>query len=254
MKNLSVIAVSLIMSGCAFAPSGGVKLNPGAENVEIGSQKPTSYYVSNGSLVGQDGGGCGYYGYFGTRANAINDLLNKAASIGADYVQIIGEQDSYKSMSCETNLYKISAVAYRADEGLRKKLIEEQAVHEMQVLKREQEQARRQMAEFVDGCKAMGFKTETDGMAMCVLTQQARYDAALNRQQQSQLAQEALEAQSQAEYRRQLADQESLRAQRSAQEEAAMQGLLQNMQKSLTPSNKIINCNTLGSNTRCTEY
>lgn len=254
MKILATISLSLLISGCAFAPSGGIPLLPGTENVDIGNEKPAAHYISKGVVWGQDGGGCGYYGYFGTRANAMADLRNKAASIGADYVQITGEQDSYKSMSCETNLYKISAIAFKADAALKKKILAEQAASQDLMLQNGRDQAKNLMAEFIETCQSMGFKLKTDGMGMCILTQQTRYDAALDRQHRNQLAQESIEAQKQAEYRRQIADQEALRAQRAAQEADALQGAIQNMQKSLTPSTRTINCNTYGNNTQCKEY
>lgn len=254
MKAILILSLPLIISGCAFAPTGGIPLAPGAANVGIGNSKPAAYYISKGIVWGQDGGGCGYYGYFGTRENAIADLRNKAANIGADYVQITNEQDSYKSMSCETNLYKISAIAFKADLTMKEKILAQQSASQNLNLKNDLEQSKKLMSDFIKVCQTMGFKLETESMAMCILTQQTRYDAALDRQHRSQLSQESIEAQNQAEYRRQISEQEALRAQRAAQEAAALQGVMQNMQKSLTPSTRTINCNTFGNNTHCKEY
>lgn len=254
MKLLTILMSSLFLSGCAFAPSGGIPLAPGAGDINVSNAKPANHYVSRGIVLGQDGGGCGYYGYFGTRSNAMADLLNKAASMGADYVQITGEQDSYKSMSCETNLYKISAIAFKSDMARLEKIKTEQAISQNVLLDKQRDQSKRLMAEFIETCQAMGFKLKTDGMGMCLLTQQTRHDAALDRQQRSQLAQESLEAQNQAEYSRAVEHQEALQAQRAAQEAAAMQGIMQNMQKSITPTTRTINCNTFGNNTQCKEY
>jgi hypothetical protein len=225
----------------------------GAESVEVGTERPASYFVSNGNVLGTDGGGCGYYGYFGTRQNAVNDLKNKAAQIGADYVQVISEQGSYKSMSCETNLYKVSAVAYKEDPVRKKEFEDRLAASQEMAIRKEQDEARRLMVEFMAICKNMGFKPDSDGMGMCLLAQQNRHDAALGRLQQQQLAEQSLTAQSQADYRRHIAEQEAAHAARLAQDAAVMQGVLQNGINSAFPAAKTTNCNVYGNSINCIE-
>lgn len=260
MKYLIALFGPLLLSGCAFAPSGGVPLVSGAEGIEVGQQPPPSYFVSQGTLYGKDGGGCGYYGYFGTRQNAINNLLNEAAKAGADYVQIISEQDSYKSMSCETNLYKISAIAYREDSSIKERMLYQQSLSHQEAIRKLEDENKKLMAGFIETCKAMGFKPETDGMGMCLLTQQNRYDSQENRKLQQQIANETAESQREAQYRSQIAAQEAAEASRTAQQDAAMQGVMQNMQNSINSAfpakaaPRTTNCQMYGNSIHCNEY
>lgn len=257
MNRYIFAILALTLTGCAFAPSGGVKLNPGAGNIKIGSDRPPSYYVSTGSVQGTDGGGCGYYGYFGTRGNAINNLLNEASIAGAEYVVITSEQGSYKSMSCETNLYKISAIGYREDANLKAEAIARKSISEQENAKKQQQEAIQLMAGFIEACKAMGFKPETDGMGMCLLTQQSRYDAQVGRDLQQKLAQDAVEAQRDSQLRSEIATEQAAQINRAAQQDAAIQNSLQNSIKNAFPVQAPptqTNCNTVGSNIRCTSY
>jgi hypothetical protein len=260
MKHLIILFLPLMLTGCAFAPSEGVRLDRGAEDIEVGNERPASYFVSKGAVYGKDGGGCGYYGYFGTRQNAINNLLNEASKAGADYVQITGEQDSYKSMSCETNLYKISAIAYWEDNARKNKILSQQSMTPQDRVKKDQEETKQLIAGFIETCKSIGFKPATDGMGMCLLTQQTRYDSQVGRELQQQTAQEAAESQSYAQSRSQIVAEEAAQASRAAQQEAAIQGAMHNMQNSINnalpikapPTNT--DCKLYGNSMHCTEY
>lgn len=110
LKIVTLLSITCCLVACAFSKE--IKLDPGAENVRVAKSDPPDNYKPIGTITGVDGGGCGYYGYFGEYNNAVKDLQNKAHKMGGTYAQIVTIRDSYKSASCETNLYKINATVF----------------------------------------------------------------------------------------------------------------------------------------------
>lgn len=105
-----IITASIHIGSCAFSKE--IKLATGAESVRVVKSDPPDNYKSIGTITGIDGGGCGYYGYFGEYNNAVKDLQNKAFKMGGTYARIITIRKSYKSGRCDTNLYKINATVF----------------------------------------------------------------------------------------------------------------------------------------------
>lgn len=85
--SICLLIGALWVAGCAQQQV----LQPGAECIRIikGDAPHDATYV--GEVSGQHGTGCGLFGYKGTYAGAVVDLRNKAAAMGADYVQIMGQ-------------------------------------------------------------------------------------------------------------------------------------------------------------------
>ncbi|MFC2075151.1 DUF4156 domain-containing protein [Bdellovibrionota bacterium] len=121
MKKLFVMfaAVAFVI-GCAATP-----INPGAQLVMLGHEKPDKACKYLGEAVGSQGGS--FTGVWTSNVNmeigAKNDLKNKAAGMGANYVQLLtqraGDTSSYSRYGGgggQTNVVYVGA-CYRCPDG-----------------------------------------------------------------------------------------------------------------------------------------
>jgi len=105
------LLVLLLLAGCTAAH---VAVEPSAGTVTGGTQSPPSgAYAQLGAITATHGGGCGLYGSRGTYEGAFTILRNKAAAIGADYVQIIKVTEPRMEGVCMRQAYTLDGIAYR---------------------------------------------------------------------------------------------------------------------------------------------
>lgn len=190
------------------------------------------------------------------------NLKNLAFDNGATYAKIERELDSYKSMSCDTNLYKVVATIYKEDPDAKVRFFQSEKLKEEKRIAEEEARdlidAKKLMELHIRTCTELGFKPNTESMSYCLLTQQTRHDAKLEREQNEKNNIKLIKQAQGAEYRRQLAEQEREK-QRRLESERRM--LLDNMQKSIekgvsAPGNinlpKTTHCTVGGSSILCT--
>ena len=80
--------LALLLAGCAASQ---VAIVPDAVRVTTGRGVPAGQSQQLGAITAKHGGGCGLYGVGGDFESAYTILRNKAAQMGADYVQIPSE-------------------------------------------------------------------------------------------------------------------------------------------------------------------
>ena len=115
MKNpLTVLSLLILLAmltvGCAATP---VVLAPNASDIRTGKADPGGNAKELGPITGTDGGGCGLYGHRGTYERAYIQLKNRAAALGANYVQIYSISEPHLSGGCFVNVFSISGMAYQ---------------------------------------------------------------------------------------------------------------------------------------------
>jgi hypothetical protein len=100
------------LMGCAPAPP--VVVSPGAGEVRTGKADPGEGYQELGPVTATHGGGCGMFGHEGAYEGATALMKQKAALMGADYVQIYQIIEPHPKIGC--GVYKgftIRGTAYR---------------------------------------------------------------------------------------------------------------------------------------------
>jgi len=102
--------LAMLIIGCAATPIG---LAPNASDVRTGKADPSGNAKELGPVTGTNGAGCGLYRYRGTYERAYIQLKNKAAALGADYVQIYSIAEPHLSGGCFVNVFSISGMAYK---------------------------------------------------------------------------------------------------------------------------------------------
>jgi len=107
---VAVLVGSVLAAGCAASR---VEVVPEASRVRVGSQAPSGDAEQIGAVTAQHGGGCGLYGSRGTYEGAFSALRNKAAQLGADYVQIVRVREPRLEGACMNQAFVIDSVAYR---------------------------------------------------------------------------------------------------------------------------------------------
>lgn len=106
----AMILVVLALAACTAGRIDGV---PEASRVRVGSQAPSGDIDQLGAITAQHGGGCGLYGARGTYEGAFAVLRNKAAQIGADYVQILRVKEPRLEGACMNQAFVIDGMAYK---------------------------------------------------------------------------------------------------------------------------------------------
>ncbi len=101
--------VALLIVGCSAAQ---VAVAPDSVNVRTGAQPPTGAYREVGAVTATHGGGCGLYGSRGSYEGAYTLLRNKAARLGANYVQILRITEPHLEGICAHRAYTIDGLAY----------------------------------------------------------------------------------------------------------------------------------------------
>ena len=114
MNRIRVIllAIVFVLTGCTASQ---VKINPESLNVQIGTTPPMGEAIQIAPLTARHGGGCGLYGAEGNFEGALTILRNKAANIGANYVQIIRQQGEHMTGMCLDRGYTVDGMAYRVE-------------------------------------------------------------------------------------------------------------------------------------------
>lgn len=105
-----LLFVAIAAAGCAAAE---VAVVPDASRVRVGSQLPVGVYEQLGAVTAQHGGGCGLYGTRGNYEGAFTLLRNKAANLGADYVQILRVTEPHLEGICMNQAFVIDGIAYK---------------------------------------------------------------------------------------------------------------------------------------------
>jgi hypothetical protein len=100
----------LLLAGCSAAQ---VSTAPDASRIRIGTQPPGGSHEQLGAITAKHGGGCGLYGTRGDYEGAYTILRNKAAQIGADYVQVVRVIEPHMEGICMNQAYVIDGLAYR---------------------------------------------------------------------------------------------------------------------------------------------
>ncbi|MEL0615353.1 hypothetical protein V6243_00820 [Cobetia marina] len=112
MLRTALVAVSFtLLSACS---AGQVSMQQNSMDVEIGSNPPTGEYKNLGPISAKHGGGCGLFGAQGNFEGAMTILRNKAASRGADYVQIIKQEGEHMSGLCLDRAYIVDGFAFKS--------------------------------------------------------------------------------------------------------------------------------------------
>lgn len=107
---VGVVLLALIAAGCAAAD---VLVTPDAARVQVGTRPPVGPHEQLGAITATHGGGCGLYGRRGTYEGADAILRNKAAKLGADYVQILRITEPHMEGICMYQGFVIDGMAYR---------------------------------------------------------------------------------------------------------------------------------------------
>ena len=110
---ICMLVIESFISGCTPIKT----LRPGAETVRVVKGDAPSDLVYVGEVSGQDGSGCGVWGYKGTYERAVIDLRNKAIAMDANFVQIMGMDTPNREYRCYDNTYRIDGTAYRTKQA-----------------------------------------------------------------------------------------------------------------------------------------
>jgi len=83
-----------------------VVVSPGAGEVRTGKADPGEGYQELGPVTATHGGGCGMFGHKGSYEGATALIKQKAALMGADYVQIYQIVEPHPEIGC--GVYRLS--------------------------------------------------------------------------------------------------------------------------------------------------
>lgn len=106
----SAILGLVVIAGCATASV--PRLSPAAQEVRTGKGDPPGEMQELGPVEATNGSGCGGFGERGTYEGAMVVLRNKAASLGATYVQIFTMSEPHREPGCHVNAFVIRGTAY----------------------------------------------------------------------------------------------------------------------------------------------
>ena len=112
------LCVALGLTGCATVagmnPSRGIPaLERGAERVRIVKSDLGPEFEEVGLIEVIDGEGCGYFGSRGTFQGVYNLMKNRAADIGADYVEIMTWTEPHTDNGCFDNRFVARGVGFK---------------------------------------------------------------------------------------------------------------------------------------------
>jgi hypothetical protein len=111
--GILVPCLLLFLVGCSASLANPVTLHPEAMRVEIGKADPGKDAQEIAPITVVHGEGCGVYGSVGTYEGAYNLLKNRAAALGADYVEIMTLQPPHTEGRCFLDAFVIQGTAYR---------------------------------------------------------------------------------------------------------------------------------------------
>ena len=108
-----VFAILLAVGLLAGCTASEVKVSQGSANVNVGTNSPGPGFSQIGPITAKHGGGCGLYGSQGDYQGAMTILRNKAAAMGADYVQVLSQEGEHMTGICLDRAYVIDGFAYK---------------------------------------------------------------------------------------------------------------------------------------------
>lgn len=118
-KNIirNIITLPLLVVALTACLLNAVKLEPGAERVEVNKQNPGNQYTEIGPISAENGSKCSKNPSdpkkIGTYENALNTLKNKAAKTNIDYVKIVSTTEPGYKLGCIGKRYAITGTGYR---------------------------------------------------------------------------------------------------------------------------------------------
>ncbi|MDB4982126.1 MAG: Periplasmic serine protease, DO/DeqQ family [Myxococcales bacterium] len=110
--GMGLAFVVSVLAGCG----GAAALPPvstAAQAVRIGKADPSPGMKEVGPIEAIHGEGCGAMGNKGSYEGALAVLKNKAASDGADYVQIFTMTEPHSESGCFDQTFKIRGMAFK---------------------------------------------------------------------------------------------------------------------------------------------
>lgn len=111
-RFLASLIIMGLLAGCTASE---VIMRPASLNVQVGTNPPGEGFTQLEPITAKDGGGCGLFGSQGNFQGAMTILRNKAAEIGAVYVQILSQQGEHMAGICLDRGYVINGFAYKKD-------------------------------------------------------------------------------------------------------------------------------------------
>jgi hypothetical protein len=113
LRSLAFWAVVALSAGCSAAIAESPSLTNAARSVRTGKADPDPTMKEIGPIEATNGSGCGYLGAKGSYEGAMNELRNKAAMMGAAYVQIYTFSEPHSAGGCFTDAFTIRGMAFR---------------------------------------------------------------------------------------------------------------------------------------------
>lgn len=104
----TLLAIAIVCGACA--PT--IQLTTTAHGVIVAHQPPPANSQNLGLVIAAHGNGCGFNCLRGTEEGALALLKNKAADMGADYVQIEKMVAPHRGRGCLHNEYRIEGTSY----------------------------------------------------------------------------------------------------------------------------------------------
>ena len=111
--TLFILVMAALAMGCV-AKASVPKMSPRAQVVRTGKGDPGPGMHEVGPVEASNGSGCGGFGTEGSYEGALAELKNRAAALGADYVQIFTMEGPYLSGKCRENAFVIRGMAFRS--------------------------------------------------------------------------------------------------------------------------------------------
>lgn len=111
IKRACIFIFATFLCSCWFRGPAAIPLSEAGAKVEAAMTPAPNNYIEIGPVFGQHGGDCEP----GNRQDAINDLRNKAAALGAQYVRMDSFRLPDDALQCRNQEYIIRGVAYRRE-------------------------------------------------------------------------------------------------------------------------------------------
>jgi hypothetical protein len=108
----ALVCFLTVAVGCATADV--PELAAGGQRLRTGKSDPDPGMRELGPIEAINGSGCGGFGAKGTYEGALNELKNRGAAMGADYVQIFTMTEPHRTASCYDDEFTIRGMAFKA--------------------------------------------------------------------------------------------------------------------------------------------
>ena len=117
MRPIRFVAASLatLLAGCIEADL--PQLTTAGTVVATGKSDPAPGTQELGPIEASNGSGCGWFGARGNFEGAMVDLRNRAAAMGANYVQIFTLTEPHGSGFCFIDAFTIRGLAFHVAKG-----------------------------------------------------------------------------------------------------------------------------------------